>query len=194
MFGTSSGITLNGIIHLIMTRIPYTSKDISEPKELVAAIRARRGGTLLNLDRMLLHSPPLAQGWNGFLRAVRNELTVDPKLRELAICVVAVLNHAHYEFHHHAPLWLAAGGTSAQVEALRRWDASSTNMALFDTAEAAVIRLATEMTRNVAVADAVFAAVHAALPNDQQVVELVAVIAVYNMVSRVLVALQVEPE
>ena len=40
----------------------------------------------------------------------------------------------------------------------------------------------------------VFAAVHAALPNDQQVVELVAVIAVYNMVARVLVALQVEPE
>jgi len=33
------------------------------PREIVDAIRARRaGGKLLNLDRMLLNSPPFAQG------------------------------------------------------------------------------------------------------------------------------------
>jgi hypothetical protein len=32
---------------------------IQDPPELVAAIRARRGGALLKLDRMLLHSAPL---------------------------------------------------------------------------------------------------------------------------------------
>jgi hypothetical protein len=80
-----------------MPTVPYRPKNLAEPRELVAAIRARRSGTLLNLDRMLLHSPPLAQGWNGYLRTVRTELTVSPKLRELAICVVALLNHADYE-------------------------------------------------------------------------------------------------
>jgi alkylhydroperoxidase family enzyme len=50
------------------------------------------------------------------------------------------------------------------------------------------------MTRNVAVDDATFAKVRASLDNNQHIVELVGVIATYNMVSRFLVALEVEPE
>jgi alkylhydroperoxidase family enzyme len=49
------------------------------------------------------------------------------------------------------------------------------------------------MTRHVAVADATFEAALAAL-GPRAVVELVGVIATYNMVSRFLVALGVEPE
>jgi len=37
----------------------------------VKSIEARRGGALINLDRMLLWSEPLARGWNGYLRALR---------------------------------------------------------------------------------------------------------------------------
>ena len=100
-----------------MAVIPYQPSDLAEPRDLVAAIRARRGGTLLNLDRMLLYSPPLVAGWNGFLRAVRSELDAPPKLRELAICVVALVNHADYEYRHHAPEFLRSGGTPAQLDA-----------------------------------------------------------------------------
>jgi len=57
-----------------------------------------------------------------------------------------------------------------------------------------VIALAQAMTRDVRVDDAVFAAVQALLPDAQQQVELVGVIASYNMVSRFLVALQVPME
>ena len=49
------------------------------------------------------------------------------------------------------------------------------------------------MTRQVAVGDGTFEAVHAAL-GDRETVELVGVIATYNMVSRFLVALGIEPE
>ncbi len=177
-----------------MPAIPYQPKDLAEPRDLVAAIRARRGGTLLNLDRMLLHSPPLAQGWNGYLRAVRTELTVSPKLRELAICVVALLNHADYEYHHHAPEFLREGGTARQLDALRNLTNADIDPAVFDAAERAVLALAVEMTQNVEVSAATMASVRAALPEDRHVVEIVAVIATYNMVSRFLVALGVEPE
>jgi alkylhydroperoxidase family enzyme len=179
-----------------MARLPYQPADLAEPAELVAAIRARRGGHLLNLDRMLLHSPPLAQGWNGFLRAVRTELEVDPRLRELAMCVVAALNGAEYEFHHHAPEFIAAGGTPAQVQALRdplRTMDDNALLAQFDEAEQAALHLTVEMTRNVAVRDASFDRVLRLL-GDRHTVELVAVIATYNMVSRFLVALGIEPE
>ena len=176
-----------------MSRIPYVPTDIAEPAEIVDAIRKRRGGTMLNLDRMLLRSPALAAGWNTYLGAVRNALTLDAKLREIGMCVVAVLNGAEYEFIQHAPVFIKAGGTQAQIDAMRDPQAAMRNTQLFDDAERAAIALTVEMTRNVQVSDATFAQVRACL-SEQQTVELVAVIAAYNMVSRFLVALGVEPE
>ncbi len=178
-----------------MPRIAYIPKDVQEPRELVQAIRARRGGQLFNLDRMLLHSPPFAEGWNFCLGKVRGSLTLPPKLSELAMCAVASLNGADYEFHHHAPLFEKAGGTRAQVEALRGLaNASPPDLSAFTPQEAAVARLTIELTRNVKVADATFDAARSALRDERQVFELVGVIAAYNMVSRILVALGVEPE
>jgi alkylhydroperoxidase family enzyme len=176
-----------------MPRLAYQPADLNEPAALLAAIRARRGGRLLNLDRMLVHSPPLAAGWNAFLGAVRTELSLEPKLREMAICVVASLNGARYEFHHHAPEFLRAGGAQEQVEALREPEQALRRAALFDATEHAVLQLTIEMTRQVAVSDSAFNAVHVAL-GDRGTVELVGVIAAYNMVSRFLVALDIEPE
>lgn len=176
-----------------MPRIAYQPADLAEPAALVAAIRARRGGPLLHLDRMLLHSPPLAAGWNSYLKAVRTDLALDPRLRELAICVVASLNGAHYEFHHHAPELLRAGGTAAQVAALCQPEQALQQGELFDAPALAALRLTIEMTRQVAVDDSTFDAVHDAL-GDRKTVELIAVIATYNMVSRFLVALGIDPE
>jgi alkylhydroperoxidase family enzyme len=174
-----------------MPRIPYQPLDLAEPKAVVDAIRARRGGTLLNLDRMLLHSPAFAKGWNAFLGEVRNNLELSPRMRELAMCQVALLNGADYEFHHHAPEYLKAGGTQAQLDALcgliDEADA-------FDANERAIMALIRAVTVDVEVNDAVFDAARAALANDQLVVELVGVTATYNMVSRFLVALGVAQE
>jgi len=177
-----------------MPRIKYLPTDVATPEKLVTAIRQRRGGVLLNLDRMLLHSPPFATGWNEMLREVRTGLSLSPKLRELAICGVAQLNGAEYEFYHHAPEFIRAGGTAAQLEELHRFETAALQTGLFDAAEQAVIRLTFEMTRGVQVSDSAFDAVRDVLPDEQSLVELVGVISVYNMVSRFLVALGVEPE
>jgi alkylhydroperoxidase family enzyme len=177
-----------------MTRIPYLPADTAEPRAVVDAIRARRGGRLLELDRMLLHSPPLAAGWNAMLGPVRTQLALPARLRELAMCAVAVLNRAEYEFVHHAPLFVEAGGTQPQVDALRDPDAALAEPGLFDAAERATIALTIELTRDVQVRDETFDSVRRALPDHRQVVELVGVIAAYNMVSRFLVGLGIEPE
>jgi alkylhydroperoxidase family enzyme len=169
----------------------------------VDAIRARRGGQLIELDRMLLHSPPLAAGWNAMLGPVRTQLALPARLRELAMCAVAVLNRAEYEFFHHAPLLIEAGGSERQVAALRDPDAALADAtrasqaslpALFDDTERATLALTIELTRHVQVSDDTFEAVRRALPDHRQVVELVGVIAAYNMVSRFLVGLGIEPE
>lgn len=184
-------------------RIPYIPAEVTEPREVVDAIRLRRGGALLNLDRMLLHSPPLARGWNDFFGEVRSNLILPAKLREIAMCVVAVLTGAHYEFHHHAPLLIAAGGNAEQVEAIRTLGTLGTlstlgmhdpSATLFDAAESATIKLTMAMTRHVAVDEATFTAARLALGSEREVVELVSVIAAYNMVSRVLVAFEIQAE
>lgn len=177
-----------------MPTIALVSAELSEPKELIEAIRLRRGGTLSNLDRLLLNSPELASGWNTFLGAVRQRLSLPDKLRELAICAVAMLNKADYEFLHHAPVFLAAGGTQQELEALSDVPAAAANGPVFNAAERAVLQLAYEMTLLVAVAPATLQAASSALPNTQMLVELTAVIAAYNMVSRMIVvsALSIE--
>lgn len=175
-------------------RIPTRADADLTPVDVVNAVRKRRGGQLLNLDRMLLNSPTYAVGWNGFLGAVRTGLSLDAKLRELAICAVAVLNRADYELLQHAPELLAAGGTQAQLDALQDYPAALQDTMRFDAAERATLTLTLEMTRHVQVSDATFATLQAVLPMPQQQVELVGVVAAYNMVSRFLEALQVQAE
>lgn len=177
-----------------MPVVPYQPENIQEPSELVAAIRSRRGGTLLNLDRILLHSPPFAAGWNNFLSEVRSNLELPALLRELAICTVARLNEAEYEFIQHAPEFLRVGGSREQLNKLQQIDHLTPNSLLFNTTEKAVIQLSIEMTRSVKVAEATMSTVSDALQNDRHLVELIGVIATYNMVSRYLVALGIEPE
>jgi len=181
-----------------MSRVAYVpgERTADEPA-LVASIRARRGGTLLNLDRILLRSPPFAQGWNAHLGAVRRELSLSARLRELAVCAVAILNDADYELQQHAPEFVRAGGTADQLQELGqlgRVTRVAAEFAAFDSTERAVLQLTLEMTRDVRVRDATFDRVRAALGDERQMVELVGVVATYNMVSRFLVALDIDLE
>ena len=177
-----------------MPRIPYQPKDLVEPADVVSAVRARRGGQLSELDRMLLHSPAFTLGWNSHLGATRTGLTVNGRLRELAICAIAILNDAPFEWMQHAPVFLKEGGSQAQLDAVQSFSVTGKFDGPFDATERAVLQLTLEMTRNVKVSDAAFAAAKAAFANHQQLVEMVGVIATYNMVSRFLVALGVEAE
>jgi len=179
-------------------RIPdWTPDHKPQPEALVQAIKDRRGGELINLDKALLWSEPLARGWNVYLKAVRTELPTSRKLRELAICTVALLTGAAYEYHHHAPDFLAAGGTQEELDALGHSLKKNPGLAPVETAlgtiESIVIQYAAQMTLSVKVEDEVFDALQKHF-DTTQIVELTSAIATYNMVARFLVALRVTPE
>lgn len=82
-------------------RLPYIPDDpkmkTAEDQAVVERVKERRGGKLIALDKALLHAPPVADGWNGFLKAIRTQTTLPASIRELAISRVAVLNHAWYD-------------------------------------------------------------------------------------------------
>jgi AhpD family alkylhydroperoxidase len=153
--------------------------------EVAARIRARRGGTLRPLDQMLLHSPALADGWNSLLGAIRSRISLDPATREILVLRIAVLNRAEYEWDAHEPPARQAGVTDDQLAALRSGD-----RAPFDSAQLAALDCAEAMTTGIEVPEPVFEALRPHF-DEAGIVELTAVAAVYNMVSRFLVALEV---
>lgn len=157
-----------------MPRLEYTAPD----HEVTERIKQRRGGRLTPLDGLLLHSPEFADGWNSMLRAVRERSTLPADLREAVILRVAAINGADYEWAAHLPVAREAGLTDTDIAAIRNGSHPSP-----------AIRYADAMTRDVAVPDEVFEAVRGSF-DDQQVLELTVTIATYNMVSRLLVALE----
>jgi alkylhydroperoxidase family enzyme len=174
----------------VMARLDFVNEGSPDiDGELLRSIRARRGGQLLNLDRQLLHSAPLARGWNSLMGAIRGEMRLDGALRELVILRVAVLNRAPYEFAQHAPLALAEGLSQGQVDAVQAWPDS----ALFDARDRDVLAYADAMTLQVQVPQPLFDALRTHL-DEREIVELTATVASYNMVSRFLEALQIEIE
>lgn len=165
-----------------MARIPYADLGNEQARPLVERIVAERG-SVLHLYQMLLHSPPIAEGWLNYLTAVRQKASLSGALRELVIVRVAQINGAQYEADQHIPIALKEGVSQAQIDELADWEASSR----FSDKERRVLALTDQMTRQVHV-DKPLMAQLAADFNHQELVELVATVAAYNMVSRFLEA------
>lgn len=172
-----------------MARLPYPDIDRPDLAPLVERIKRERGGRMLNLYRMLLHSPPMAEGWLAFFTAVRQKGSLSGRHRELAIMRIAVINGARYEFDAHVPFALMEGLTQAQLDAL---GADRVPEGLSE-ADRAVLGYADAMTRAVRVPDDVFARARSQLA-ERELVELTVTIAGYNCVSRFLEAIQVDHE
>ena len=110
--------------HARTARFPYLPQSITEPAELVAPMRNRRGGRLNEADLMVLHSPRFARGWNELTQVVRNELTLSANLRELEIIGVSMLHQLLLEVRKHAPAFLFIGGTQIQLDAMVNYEAA----------------------------------------------------------------------
>ena len=55
-----------------MARVPFLNpEDLPEHGDLVERIAGRRRGSLINVYRTLLHSPPLAESWFDHINRIR---------------------------------------------------------------------------------------------------------------------------
>ncbi len=165
--------------------VPGTRLELTDIEANITAERGR----VSPLYQVLLNSPPLAQGWEQLLTAVRNRSSLPADLREMVILRVAVLNRAPYEFDAHVPHALKAGMPQEKIDALRDLSLTTGND-LYSKQERHVLALTDTMTRDVEVPDAVFEPLKACF-TDHQLTDLVATVAAYNMVSRFLAAFQI---
>ena len=167
-------------------RLPYAAEE----GPTADLLRARRGGRLSALDLLLLHSPPVAEGWNALLGALRTGTTLPADVRELIILRVAVLNGAAFEWAAHEPIARRAGLGDDQLAALRDPDAG--DAPVWSPVQSAVLAFTDASTAAVTVPDRVFEELGEHL-DQRQVVEVVTTVGGYAMVSRFLVALEVPP-
>ncbi|CAB3714489.1 carboxymuconolactone decarboxylase family protein [Achromobacter pestifer] len=170
-----------------MARVAYADIKQPEIQPLVERIQRERS-SLPNLYKMLLNSPPVAEGWLNYLTAIRQKGGLPPRLRELLILRVAVLNEADYEFEQHLPIALEAGCGKQDVDAVKAGDFSA-----LEGGERAAMAYCDEMTCKIRVQETTFSALRLAF-DDKEIVEITATIAAYNMVSRFLEAIQVDHE
>lgn len=173
-------------------RLPYIPDDpqmaSSEDQAVVDRVKARRGGKLIALDKTLLHSPPVADGWNSFLKAIRTETSLPASIRELGICRVAALNSAWYEWESHKPILSNSGAINEDV--IEKVKDKSWKGEGLDEKHKAVLEYTDAMTIGCIVKEPISQKLKS-LFSDREVVEITATIACYNTVSRFLVALDV---
>ncbi|KAI5893079.1 alpha/beta-hydrolase [Schizophyllum commune H4-8] len=180
------------------------------------AIRERRGARgITSLDAALLHVPPVAQGWNSLLGAIRTKGKLPGDLREAIILRVAALNGAAYEWIHHEHVGRSHGLTSHQLFVIRNThdhSRSPVTPGVLSSLQAAGIVFADASTKDVRVPPDVTSGLRTALALwldgeggdllnegaskddvlDDLLVEAAAVAATYNMVSRLLLSLDVD--
>jgi alkylhydroperoxidase family enzyme len=178
-------------------RLPYVPNPpenlTPQDEQIVQRILSRRGSRgLIPLDRTLLHSPPVADGWNTLLGAIRTKTSLSTDLREIAICRVALINEAWYEWMHHAPILLSEEGFTEEMLRVVRRLAQGPGRDPLSEKQWLVLRYADAMTRDVKVDEELFEELKTKGGfGEKEIVELTATIATYNCVSRFLVALDV---
>ena len=164
--------------------IPGSRPELAQQEAQILAERGR----ISPLYQILLNSPPIANGWEQMLSAIRNRSSLTAELRELVILRVAVLNRAPYEFDAHLPIAKAAGLSDAAVEAVQQL--VPLDPTVWTARQQLAIKMTDAMTQTLEVSDDLYQEVRAHFDAQGQI-DLVATIAAYNMVSRFLIALKI---
>lgn len=170
-------------------RIPLLPPEDAKAATEVAGIPTYMAD--LNVFRVCLHHPPFARRLNDLLQMLLWEGDLDVRLRELVIMRLGWTTGSDYEWTQH---WRIAGSLKvdeADLLAVRDWR----NEDRFGPAERAVLAATDETVADGAISEATWrACVEHVSGDDTVLLELVAVIGTWQMVSGFLRSLDVPLE
>jgi alkylhydroperoxidase family enzyme len=173
-----------------MARVSYIEeKDHPELSAEIEKIKGGRGA-LINIYKLLLHSPAVCMTWFEYIGAIRWRTKLSPRLREIAIVRIASAARYGYALQQHVPrIAVPDGVTLEECEALKDWRASGK----FSEAERAALTYVDAMIAGPEVPDDTFDAMRKHY-SEREVVELTVLVGTYIMHNRVFTALQVDLE
>lgn len=177
-----------------MLRVSLVDLQSSDELQHIAAgvLKTRKAnlvqGRVPALFGILFHRPQVAQAICVLGNELRHKGILSDRVRDLTILQVARLNRCAYLWHVHLDHALASG---LERESLYRLD--EPNPAQLDARDRAVLAYARAMTVDVVVPDTVYneAARHFSEP---EMVELNALVAFYNLSTRLLLAFNIDNE
>ncbi len=164
---------------------PGTCPQLADIEQMVIADRGR----VTPIYQLLLNSPHIARGWVQLMTAVRSNSSLTPYMHELVVLRVMALTGATFALPAHTRSALEAGVAPQTIHLACEREALSSPPGLCSR-DLALLRLAEAMTLEIAVPDALYAGILEHFGQSQTLDALLAV-AAYNMVARVLVALEV---
>jgi alkylhydroperoxidase family enzyme len=168
-----------------MARVPYLDKTDLAPENQELLKRN------ITLHRALANSPNGLRAFGALGNFIRHKSRLDPRLRELAILQVGYLARAPYEWSHHIKIGRDFGVTDDDIRALiAETEGHPSNLKALAKL---VLKAAREMTNDLAISEATFAALRKDLDNER-VVDLVITTSFYNAVVRLLASLQIDVE
>ncbi len=168
-----------------MARLPYLTRD-DIPEEHHTLLSRD-----INLGKLYAHSPVAGRNLARVGMWIRNECTLDPRLRELAILQVGYTTKTAYEWSHHIKIGLEFGVSKSDIRAIPAESAGKETS--LDELARLTLRAAREMTRDVRMTDPTYDALHRHL-GDQGVLDLIIVISYYNSVVRFLQSTDIDVE
>ncbi len=175
-----------------MPRIPYVQKEAAtgEVKELYDTFEKQFNvGEIPNVVKALSNSPGLAKRVFPLANYFMRESSLDPRLRELAVLILMKRLNCEYGFGRHIEIGQQVGLSREQIDNIGSYQTSS----LFSDSDKLIIRYAEELTQKAQVDDQLFRQVKD-LIGQENILDLTAATAFWNMMARNLNALQVELE
>lgn len=165
-----------------MARIPYPDPEgAPEPvREALAALPA------LNVFRMVAHAETAFRPYMRFGGVLLTQLELDPRLRELAILLVAARTSAEYEWVQHEAIARDLGVPDEEIAAVGAGELDA-----LDEDARALLRFVDELLERPRPSDETFAALAQRLP-PRQIVELLLVVGNYFTLARLMTALDLE--
>ena len=153
--------------------------------------RLSQGGLglgVLNLFKVLAHSPPLLRNYLRFgTTFFGGDMALSPRLREIAVLRIGQLTGSEYEFAQHVRVALMAGLTVQEIAGLQDYDETES----FSDLERAVIKY-TDAVSSLSDDVSQQARDLKRWLSERELMELTFAIGHWNMVARILVPLEVE--
>jgi alkylhydroperoxidase family enzyme len=178
-------------------RIPYVERDTGTPetRELYAELshnattRQFDFRDIPNIMKALAHSPKLARRISQLGQYFMSELSLDPRLRELAVLILMKRLNCDYGFVNHIGVARQTGLSREQIDHIDSYQMSP----LFSDDEKLILRYAEELTLKAQVDDELFRQVQRRI-GTLNVLDLTAAVGFWNMMARNLNGLQIDLE
>jgi 4-carboxymuconolactone decarboxylase len=162
---------------------PLAESELTpETQKLLKNTRRTKDGQIFNIYTTFANYPQMTEKWfGGFANHVYSGSSLSPRHREILILRIGWLCRAEYEFGQHTDIGKTVGLTDEEIKRITE----GPKAAGWDPFEATLVRATDELYYDAFITDATWN-ILAKSYNQQQLMDLVATVGQYNLVSMML--------